>query len=981
MSDQPKNSENKVKGGKKTRRWLSVLLVLVMLAELGIAAFKYPGFLIKEPGTEQPWDSLFKTSSGGTSDADNGDAVTKLTGELALRYSKGMLESAKEYTADISWTESDVTLGDVTVRMEEWHLDQETDKLSVKELPEIAEGKEGWAIKAYDISLESGQKTFSSDVSITIPRDRTAAFGGCVWYDEAADVWRDVYSEVSADGNYYILYADHFSLFGEKKYIFDAGNLTLKEADGLNINLSNGVFAEVVSGGDPMMRKVKIDYRRMWNLFTEKTEKDVAEADKVVKLVSGGTADMAAWREAGSIANTTNNALGYFGAGDNANSAALNLIYKAPVVGNILGSLDIALTSLKIVAEAKGGNKAYGDVLMDHIPDLLSAGVSGLGLLFSSSPPGWLIALAGVLVWTGSKIYDDYVAAQWFNKQVMNPSLEQLYQNYYFLNNVVIDFGSETTADHYGDYHFATMEVLPTAIDDPEEQSALTAALEKNGGLMIKIVEDDKKTKNSHWVYRGWVDIFTAILRLYGNDPELLSQALDDLYYDYANVFWRLPKEQQNQFIKDTVKDPNNKYYANGMPDLSYKDTKKITEAFIANIKVATLPQLRAAAEKLQREMCEELIQEMETRLLPILNSELVFHVKDENVTGDFEKSPYCVDWTTIKENKAFAAGGAGIRYDSEDLITPMRFEKVENPLFFPLLPADTMDPSEPSLNRADRYYPYRPDFLPKAGKDDVVFRCTYYHYIMMGSPQSMMFKKVSNPADYKMTTGVSVPFTVPEIKEGTACTDILITIPKKGVEYCFSNLDEMGSTSDEAYHALWLMEKGLEGKTLTLDQKGKFSLSGYAEYSVDGEKNTQLSLLGPGEDGYTIKWTQYSYTESFSFTIEGTYDQKTNTGTASVTGSFTRNSTNVVCSSNGKKENIYTTTGKHTGTLSGKTNNVSEINYESGDSLNINFWFTEGESGKRAYDLSFSYQTTYSDGDVSNETNNPTLYITFKKK
>ncbi len=51
-------SPEKTGGG---RSFLSFLLILVMLAELVVAAFKYPGFLVKEP--KDPHSDIRETDS------------------------------------------------------------------------------------------------------------------------------------------------------------------------------------------------------------------------------------------------------------------------------------------------------------------------------------------------------------------------------------------------------------------------------------------------------------------------------------------------------------------------------------------------------------------------------------------------------------------------------------------------------------------------------------------------------------------------------------------------------------------------------------------------------------------------------------------------------------------------------------------------------------------------------------------------------
>ncbi len=167
--------------------------------------------------------------------------------------------------------------------------------------------------------------------------------------------------------------------------------------------------------------------------------------------------------------------------------------------------------------------------------------------------------------------------------------------------------------------------------------------------------------------------------------------------------------------------------------------------------------------------------EEAAKRLQKLMNTKMVFRVTDKstyNMDDDlgFKGSIYAVDYTKVPGNE----GGEKNGYSNYKL--PMRFEnsayEIKGPLFLPNLHRLNDD----TLIQADKqaYYPYSDNFIPRytERRGNTVFTCSFYHYLVMGAPDTMVFKNV-----YDADSGEkSVKFTVPSPDE-TGCINVMIDV------------------------------------------------------------------------------------------------------------------------------------------------------------------------------------------------------------
>ena len=386
---------------------------------------------------------------------------------------------------------------------------------------------------------------------------------------------------------------------------------------------------------------------------------------------------------------------------------------------------------------------------------------------------GWFAAVAGILLYHGTQGFKMYSEVCDLVQLRKDPTLKQMYDHYYQSAVKRADIDVKSSTGSRDSYRLAEV-TAPNSMDE-EDIDALKKATKKRG-LSTKVQNGGKLELN------GWVEAFMSILKSYSDDPEMLVTTMDELIWNYCWAFWNLSDNDLEAYISDLVTDRSNaeiEKLVQKVRKASGTERIEITKEFSDSVKRATAPLLTKAVQTLQRQSCEEIQREVVKQMLPLLNTRLVFRVKDSTLAAgqSFSKSVYCKDWKAIKQNSRFVAGGEGIRYDDKELITPMRFGGDPMPLFYPLIPRDLKDPTKPSYNGPKMNYPYTDDFLPRAGKNsDIIYKCTYYHYLMMGSPRQMLFTAFDKPEDYKTAKPIAVDIKIPPLS-GNKSVDVILEV------------------------------------------------------------------------------------------------------------------------------------------------------------------------------------------------------------
>lgn len=742
---------------------LCAILAVVMLAELVIIAYVRPGILKKDPGTSGYMTESENGSSffGGDPGSIPGDVMISddeeaifsqldyateefpegplMTSEIAFRYSDEQIESAPVRTARVSPENPVADFGDVKIDLKSWNLENEEDELILRDLPEVeSEEDDGLTFKCWDISLASGQDEFTTSVAITVPRTSGAPVD-CVSFNEETGEWEDEYSELSADGTQRTIYVTHFCVKG---YYFDKEAFELKEGD-LTVELDHGIYAEKVSKKENsgfgksfvnrMILPVKLDQDRMWQMYQKKDMDDAGKFPELVRIISKGVDNTIIARRMYDKSDTLNT---YFGYGGFATNIA-SLLQVAPGACEVIGAVctvhDVMLTTIKVVAEAASGNTAFAGAVMDaalnHKLDITGMAVGAatpIAALISATAGLWF-TVAGIVIFSVSIMYSEYEQnKEWAASSKMEDPL-YLYRGYYKGGILRADFGGDKSKSQRlgsgkaSEYQYVTMK-KPASME-PDKFNKLAAVVNKKGLGRVSSPNN------------GWTEAFVEIIKAYPGEASCLDKVLDELYLSYASVFWELPDSAIYAYRRDYKASADIEW-------LTDSDKETMIRNYVFELKIQTREMLQEAAKTVQREEYKEQLRKMKKEAVPLLNTQLVFHVQDTGLAAgeSFRNSVYYYDWTTAKENRGLdGKNGKFALYK-----VSMQFEGAEKPLFVPV---------DYSGEEGDfrKYYPYSLEggFLPKMpfSKDsDVVFKCTFYHYMMMGCPKAMIFTNMKDP-------------------------------------------------------------------------------------------------------------------------------------------------------------------------------------------------------------------------------------------
>ena len=919
---------------KNSGCFVNLILIFVMVAELVVAGFKYPGFLKTE---EKDRVYYMKTPVPTRIVNAASTAVPAITDEDDMDpvYTPAQIASAPTISVPVSGDNPVAEAGAVKVDLRSWNLDNDSDMLTVKDLPVISGSDSGKIIKGYEFSLASGQTEFATHVTITIPRTDSNSPGTCVWFNDKTGEWEPVYCRVSEDGKSYNIRTNHFSLFGE--YWFDPELLKLvplEEGSEIAAFLDgdeNIFYLRSSSKKDIRHWKVAIDYERMWNLYKGKGEEDINQLRaRVNQLLSRGSQsggqpdwDPSLMNNAGNLQNTSGN-LGtewsFFGL-----AASGSKLKWWPFMDQLIGpqmlGIDVALTTIKVVEEINL-RKMNGEDFLSRISASLwtnSRSLTGIAVsiaaLWTGGIPGCIIAAA----WGGINITYDYVVSRYVQNRtwsdvVKDPTLRESYFSYYFNpdSSVYIDESKkyELIGDEYyevkslfeerglefrrfvfgkepeqsgnsrgswsGSYFtrlYDTVMEFPKDMTE-EDREALKKVFEEEGGLFVHAdlitnapgVWADQRTYS-----KGWPKILKTILTVCEDDsPEYSRKVLDEFYENFADAYWNMTTAQRE--IMENITGPKTRY------DLSSSaERDELRKEFARLLQSETQPMLDEAAESIRIEAYQKVLDETEHKLLPVLNTELVFHVKDQSLQPgeDFSKSRYNVNWETIKENSPYKNGDK--LFSDPGFRTPMRFSlPAEGPLFLPY--GDT----DQKVSKHE-YYPYDDNFIPKPMGGDVVFRCSVYHYLMMGAPEKIIF---TDPfaKDYEKAPRVEGAFTIPDIPapalnsktgkyESVKKVDVNVVIPIEENKY-----------EDSGRYDIYGYVRA-DGFPLVDDfnfRYDKICESASAVIKPDG------SIHVTGNGGAEVDRGTYKGNMTASFTMEGKINPSDKEGTCKISGSGT---------------------------------------------------------------------------------------------
>ena len=849
----------------KKGRGLCLFLTIVMLAELGVAGFRYPGFLKKEPVAGGNSGGYSVSGTGGNSGGGNVQyteepSISELLSaeNISVRYSAQEVSDAPQISAAVTAENPVAVCGDITVDLKSWNLDNPEDTLVVRSLPSKVDSTTGITYETWDVSLASGQNEFYSDVCLHFPVEPDdGPMVDFVTYDDSTGQWEPLYSELSADGSEYLVYASHFSPKA-KRDLSDTllGTGTYKDSDKMadfyNSCVTSDAFIELYEKNpDRMRRWVDVEYGILWNSPSTYTSFERA-ADGMIEALDQMKAD----QNYADNLTTTGNVSTLFGVGLNIGTVAKAIpnTFGWTTFSNVMNVIDMCIVVAKISNELCSPN----GVQIKSVAKFLDACGSALtSLSFGTMIAGGTaaassavpLAIAGLTLWVGSLAVS--AADTGFASLA-----EEVYEDYFD--------GRDFTFDPPKNDYFGQMQPMSSMTE------ADFAALKKT--VSKHPLSDDADS---------WIPALKTLFKLYKNKPSELPGIVDELYHAYAWSYFMMDDSTREMYEGKYL----NEYHRGEESKFDPADTGAekvaLSEQRAALVKSFTADALKQAYLDLEREMRKSVEQLIETELLPRLNAKMTFTVKDTTLEKDeeFYGSFYGVDYMMIEENSELLHGTTEYsQADCSEIITPMAFAGDPSPEFLPL---DYTYERGSMLN----YYPYQPTFIPRAiPGTDVVYTCTLYHYLMMGCPTKLRFTDVSDPQHMDKAAWQEVSFSKIEAPDKRHINMIFeVTPPENDISgvYDFYESDFDPSTMDSASVLLGLSigdmlryaaNTALQDARVTVDASGNFSCSGSGSFSKSLGTAELLEILDEEEGSGNISATLSL--DSLSF--DGAFDPKT---------------------------------------------------------------------------------------------------------
>lgn len=827
---------NPSKHPKKHSVWMTVLIIclsVVMVTESVIAGVWYPGFFTG--GGSATMEQLLNEAIQEENEQVDlmSYPVPGKPGEIVNSYTEEEFHQAPKTEIPVSPENPKAAAGKFAVDFGEWNLEQE-DTLIVRELPEHYDSTTGYIINGYDFSLASGQSEFLTEVVLTVPRDPEDDYN-CMFVTKNKETGKYEYSyfEVSDDGANYLIYTTHFSeqdmitYKGFAEYVVkDLEDGSIDSAATLD-SLCAFYYPNYVSPTKRMTAPVRCNYNYLWNAIASRYTRKPPGIDVLPYLAeqirntpkdklqyTTPLSKLLYTNEGADIlnnANTLREGVGNKLSLQSISPQIKNAAEAASKSGRLSFSsgLGAAATLIgyyftldKMAYEAKQGKypnltECYKQNWLGYVG--LAVGVVGLVAI-----PGGAVALTAAAAGLGVYTYS-YASSR--NAPRDLSTVEQIYRDYYFSpggRSIRIFYDEPSLTDSF-DSNCGNMKPLKSL--DEKQNKKLKEYLNKNMAALrvgTGIPGDDPRKVRIQ--DRAWVAVLSGLFRLLKDTPEKYGEAFQEFYHNYAEACWNMSDSAYLSFARKAMEargwDPNSAallsvsepekaeqikqdYINNFAAELAAKHSPIILANIIAHIHLAQLE-------------AQEVI---ENQLLPRLNTMVEFRVVDKSLSdpNDFSQSVYhaplrrkeaiSADTNTYYGRPDFSKCVESTMYFTiKDTSGKLRY--VNKPIFLPRLRNGTRT----RVVSYEDYYPAHPNFLPHLSGDtgNVVFRCTYFHYLMMGSPTAISFHDVSgNGKNDKV-----VDFVFPEPDQ-----DGIIRVTVEAPPLKQANALEMKITSDNTMH------------------------------------------------------------------------------------------------------------------------------------------------------------------------------------
>lgn len=766
---------------------LIIILTITLLVNGTITGLWYPGFF--RPSEEKNDDTNIIEDTGNKTDDQIGDAFQKLgkTSDISIVYTDEERDNSPSSEVMVSPENHSVHCGNISVDFS-FNLRDE-DKLIVRTLPERTDSTAGYRVKGYDFSLSSGQNEFPVDVVLTVPKtedDNESTYWAS--YNEETKSWERIYSELSEDGKNYLVYTNHFSdkakisitneLYEKIMGVFNgdknAAKKSAKDLRGLfyyRNEISNSTKSDYVymfsaeefirymdeqsistlDELDEIINKTpedRVAYSPpMKPLFGYNNEQAVGISEADVATNIGGLVKQGADQlvkvgqltgKTGKAIETVGKTAGFVGAG-------------AKVIGPLAFLWSGITLGKKVTNEAAQGKNTF-QAFDNHKLETLSLLVGGTGIIAGAASAPFVAAgcaIAGIGLYIACSVNDSV------RDLTVN---EQVYREYY-----TPEYGNPRTF-----YYMSLPEdiepnkkvgvIKKISALSSDEDALLSKTINKLYGLRgynTRGIAADAEKYKSNSFNMEWTLVLHTLYSICENQPDKLTKIVKEFYTNYANACfddggktykelnesYRKQKNYSSDFVYKTLEGDKQNYISNYTSEMM-----KCHAPLINDLNDTFLNKAKAGFSELATE-----------ELRDLMNTRMEFRVFDEAVgtsNRDFFRSTYAVDYHSIEGNSG--AEKTGLK--SYNL--PMRFENSLNPVNGPIFLPNIK--SGDKIHRASTYdyFKYSDNLIPRyiASRNNVVFSCTFYHYLLMGAPDSMVFRDVKDKDAKDITEFFDLP-------------------------------------------------------------------------------------------------------------------------------------------------------------------------------------------------------------------------------
>ncbi len=717
---------------KKKRFRLGKLIIRLLVLAILIEGVY---MVMVDPGIEEIRQTIYEFRDGKEYDPEMFVSADIDPGAVNITFSDAEVAKAKENRAVVTEKKTSASFGNIKVEMSPYNLLGGDDELIVKSLGTKQDENSGCSIEAYDFALASGRNEFCYHVVIDFPVEKNDDnYTEFVYYNESSKKWEALYYELSEDGKHYHVYIDHFTKVGKQQRLFNLKKPLVRNTSELErlmeqkgITLDMFFECRTAFVEDHMLYNVHMDT----SLLLDKMKNDTIKS--VGQVVNNFHNQSMSLKRAFEALNNEkvekySEYSGYVEAGMTMNEMTEFVFKDSKALSNLglaLSAVDFSLALFNIADEISLNPETTTlDLWRKRWSELITMGTAATAVLTLSGPVAVQFAALSLAWYFGTYCYDQLQKIDEYNPD--SKEIEWRFYDYYLHPNHNVN----VTKDHRYKTDLDGIMKKPSSMSD-EEFKIFVKDMKKEPGLR----SGDPKY---------WMPAFKSILRIYRNEPERVPGILDELYENFANAYFDLSKKERTKWQEEASR--KLAIDIREYTPLGRLETRETVKAMKQKMQIMTAETLMQAYKDFEYDLLKEFRSFVREKIDKPMNSIVYFYVVDDSLgkDQDFTKSRYYVDYTKLEENQNFIKNR---KYNK--VTTPMKFAGVTKPLFIPMQ-------SSGEKGSKKYYYPYQDNFLPKINPDGMVFKCTLFHWMMMGSPAQMIFRDVNSEVETDLIASVS---------------------------------------------------------------------------------------------------------------------------------------------------------------------------------------------------------------------------------